>query len=292
MATAQTLIDGTRSRLLSGVAESRNRLVTTHTIGTGTVALEFDTLGISAGTRLGIGLSVFHVFSCDPVSRVASVVVDDGSADVTYTAGTLVRVNPRFTDYRIFTEINNDLADLAGRGLYQMKPYEFTYTSDRDAFNLPLTDLLEEYALWFETPGARRDWKRLDRMRWRIERLANTTDFSSGVALKIFQALNNGYKARLHYKAPFVPFAAVTDDVTTTGLPSSGYDLPELGAAMSLLSAREVKRSFIETQADPRRSEQVPAGGMLRAYQGLSVERNRRIATELARLNKQWPVRS
>lgn len=297
MPTVADTIAKTRSRLLSGVSEQRNRLIAPYTAGSGTLSFEFPMTAISAGTRLSVGQTVFHVYSVNVGAMTAAVQAgEDGSPDVNAATGDVVRINPRFPDWRIYQEINNDLNDLTGRGLFQMKTHELTYTSQFDAFDLPLTDLLAEYAVRFEDPSTRRDWFYLNRPNWRVERNSNTTDFPSGLALHLLSARGGyfpvtGYTVQLLYKAPFTPFTAVTDDLADSGLPSTAFDLLELGAFVNLVAPRELKRNMGESQPNPRRQEEIPSGGVLRAYQGVAAQRERRIATELARLVQQWPVR-
>jgi len=292
MATGQTLVDNVRARLLSGISEQRNRLAENYVAGSGTLTLEFPTTGIGPGTRLSVGQSVFYVWSSPASGVVVVQAAEDGSPDENHNDGETVRVNPRFTDYRIFQEVNTDLADLSAQGLFQMKTKEFTYNSQFEAFDLTgVSDLQQEYEIYAELPGSRKEWKRLDKLRWRVERTANIVDFPSGLALRIFSQLHNGYLVRLLYKAPFTPLATAAANMTTTGLPATAYDLPELGAFVTLVGPREVKRNMGEGQPEPRRQEQIPSGGLLRAAQFAAVQRRQRISAERARLHEQWSTR-
>lgn len=294
MTTGQNVVDKVRARLLSGLSEQRNKLGALYTAGDPTITLQFPATGIGPQSRLSIGQTVFHVWSITPAGVATIQAGEDGSPDATptYPVGTLVRVHPRFTDYQVFQEINTDIADLSALGLFQMKPKEFTYNSQFDAFDLAgVTDLGQEYEVFAETPSSRKEWLRLDKTKWRVERLASTTDFPSGLALRIFQPLHNGYKIRLLYKAPFTPLATVSADMTTTGLPTTAYDIPELGAFAALAWVREAKRNMTEAQSEPRRQQAAPSGGMLRSAQAALAQRQRRISSERARLHEQWPTR-
>jgi len=64
-----------------------------------------------------------------------------------------------------------------------------------------------------------------------------------------------------------------------------------LGAQIRLLASREVKRNFIESQGDTRRSDEVPAGAMNASVTNLLRLRRDRIQAEAARLNRQYPTR-
>lgn len=291
--TGQNVIDRARTLLLMGVNEQFNTLSGSYTAPATTVTLTYTIESVGRGARLGIGQNVFIVFDADRTSKIATVQGgQEGSTDVNLPAGTLVRVNPRYTDFQLFTALNHDLADLTGRGLFQMKSFEFTWLSTRNAYDLPV-DLTSPYSLRYETPDTHKDWPYLPSHLWRVERNANTTDFASGTALHLFEHLHNGYKARLQYKAPFVPLTAVSDNVASvSGLATEALDLLELGIASRLLPMREAKRNYVESQANPRRDSEVPSGAMLRAAAGVNQVRERRIAAEVARLRAKFPDRT
>jgi hypothetical protein len=292
--TAQNVIDKIRGhRLLAGISEQRDKLSTAYFVGAPELRLTYSLTGIGPGTRLSIGQTVFHVWSVTAAGLVVSVAAgEDGSPDQDAAVNSIVRVNPRYTDWAIFNEINSDLAALSAEGLFRMNTYEFDYNTQFDAFDLPLTDLQQEYELRYQTPSSRRDWPRLPKQYWRIDRNANLTDFPSGLSLRLYAALPaNGYKVRLTYQAPFTPLASATSDLSTTGLPTTAYRLLEVGAVVSLAAPREMKRTQGESQPNPRRQEQIPSGGALRAYQGVAEQRRQWISEERGRLLQQWPVR-
>ena len=85
-----------------------------------------------------------------------------------------------------------------------------------------------------------------------------------------------------------LPTAATA--LSTTGLQASAYDLPPLGAAIRLMSGREIKRNFTETQGDSRRATEVPAGAVQQSSTGLKLLRAQRIVAECARLNSLYPI--
>lgn len=291
MTTAQDWVNRIRGRVLSGVTEWRNKLATGYTAPGTTLSLTYDASGIGTGTRVAIGQTIFVVL--ERIGNSLTVVGgEDGSPDVSATSGALVQINPRFPDWHIFTELSDGLASLSPR-LWQMKPYEFSYDGGFGAFDLTgVTDLLSEYQVQYQLPGSTRSWLRLPKQYWRVDRNANTTDFPSGNALRIDTPLFHGYKVRFLYKSTISPFAAVTDNVTVTGLATTAYDIPPLAAFVRLAAGRELKRAFIESQPDPRSQEEVPPSSMLRAYQGIAALLEQRIGQEMEKLAHQWPERS
>jgi hypothetical protein len=67
-------------------------------------------------------------------------------------------------------------------------------------------------------------------------------------------------------------------------------DILEMGVMSRMLSVREVKRNFIESQGDTRRSDEVPAGSISNSFTNISRLRRDRIIAEAARLARQFPL--
>ena len=83
--------------------------------------------------------------------------------------------------------------------------------------------------------------------------------------------------------------AALSTNVSVTGLQPSATDLPPIGAAIRLMAGREIKRNFTESQGDTRRSTEVPPGAIAQSANGLARLRQTRIAAEAARLHALYP---
>jgi hypothetical protein len=67
-------------------------------------------------------------------------------------------------------------------------------------------------------------------------------------------------------------------------------DILELGVMYRMLSTREVKRNFIESQGDTRRSDEVPSGAMRDSFSNILRLRRDRIIAEAAKLARQYPL--
>jgi hypothetical protein len=75
-----------------------------------------------------------------------------------------------------------------------------------------------------------------------------------------------------------------------TGIPSSAWDIPPIGAAISLMAGREIKRSFTESQGDSRRAAEVTAGTSTTSVRALIALRQQRITAEKQRLDGFYPI--
>ena len=96
---------------------------------------------------------------------------------------------------------------------------------------------------------------------------------------------------RVRYKAPFVRAASSSSDIQSVCLiPATMEDIIEMGVMARMLAVREVKRNFIESQGDTRRSEEVPAGAMSASVTNILRIKRDRIVSEAAKLARQYPL--
>ena len=292
MALAQSWIDKTRSHLLAGLSEERNKLSVAYTAGDTTLNFVYPLGGIRVGTRLCIGLNNFYVYAIDGLTATV-VGGEDSTTDANALSGAIVRVNPRFPDNEIWDALSNDLSDLSSptNGLYAVGTVDLTYNAARTGYDLGAIadNFIDAYEVRFLTPGNFKDSPRMPKDNWRINRNVNTTNIASGFGIEIFQGINPGYNIRVIYKSTFTMPTTTATAISVSGLQSSAYDLPPIGAAIRLMAGREIKRNFTESQGDTRRSSEVPAGAVGASSNGLARLRAQRIAAESARLDALYP---
>lgn len=291
--SVQFMIDTCKSRyLLGGAKEQRNRLAANYTAGATTLAFAFPTDGIDAGSRLGIGLNTFYVWSVDSVAQTATVTGgDSGSVDTDATVGDVVIVNPRYTDSEIFNAINEEILDLGSpaTGLFQVKSVTLTYNAARIGYDLTgVTDMNSILEVRLDMPDTFGANPRTTL--YRLERNSDTDDYASGLSLK----LGDGFPGRdveVLYKAPFTTYTSVADDVLDAGISASMVDIPPMGAALRLGAGREVRRNQTETQGDTRRAAEVPPGAVRSSFATIAGLRQARIQSEALKLLAAYPVR-
>lgn len=295
MALAQTWIDATRRQLTGGFSELRCKLANDYNPGDGKLTLSQDVSSINTGTILSAGLNVFYVWSI--AGNIATVEpAQDGAVDVIVPANSIVRINPRFTDWAIWQELANDLADLSGAGLYGVNTSDLTYNPIYTGYDLgtvAASNLIDIYEVKYLTPGPARDMRRLPESAWRLTRNAVTKDIPSGMSIQILNpSINNvaGYTVRVVWQSLLIAPSTPATDLSTVGLLPSAYDLPPLGAAINLMAGREIPRNSTQTQGDVRRALEVPAGAILASANGLKMQRQKRISTEVGRLLSMYPL--
>lgn len=298
MTNAQDWIEGTRFRLMSGHQEQLNRLASAYTAGSGSMAFDFDITGIRPGTILSVGTSTFYVWEVSTTLKTATVQgAWDGTTDQDWPADTVVRVSPRFTDNQILRALNEEINDLSSpaNGLFQVGTSELTYDAALVGYDLSLApNMISPIELRVENPGSFKEWTRIPSHKYRVVKGAPTgaEGFESGMALFLYDMWAGATGDRLHltYRKGFNQLSNSFSTKASTGMPASTWDIPPIGAAIALMAGREIKRSFVESQGDPRRAAEVTPGASTDSVRSLRLLRQQRITAEAQRLDGFYPI--
>jgi hypothetical protein len=290
------------------LADARNQFMTSqhdryNTLGADlsatatTATFTFDTGGqqvtaIVAGTEIEIDLEAMLVVAGGAGATTATVLRGyRGSAKKAHTSGTLVRVRPVLRDQDLFVALNHELRSLSSplNGVYRVDRYEFTPTGNI-GFDLPLplrfvTTVLDVFAVRYKQPQGY--WMAAEE--WKFDRMANTTDFPSGLSLTFPGGAVPGWLHRVWYRAGFSTVEALTDDVeAVAGIHSEAIDILAMGCAIRTADTREIARNLHERAGDARRASEVPPGASLNAPAALRKLYDTRKAEERARLLRVW----
>lgn len=290
MSTAGALLDRVSRQLLSGTVEERNKLATTVTSSDTSFVMSYDIAGLRAGTVFEIGTELCYVWEASTGSK--TLVVERGHLGTTpaaHTAGDIVVLNPRFPKAQMLDALNQDIDDLSSpaNGLFRVITQNVSYNGSDRQVNLTsatnVIDLIDVRLRYLAD-----DFPVIRRVR--LQRDLPTTDFASGFALVFDESVMAG-TLRVRYKSPFTRVSATTDDIQSVAfVPTSMEDILELGVMQRMLSSREVKRNFLESQGDTRRSDEVPPGAMRDSFTNVQRLRRERIVAEAAKLARQYPL--
>ena len=290
MTTAATVIDRTLRQLLSGTVEARNKLASTIDASATTVVATYPLEGLRAGQILEIDSELMYIWTADTGTK--NMVVErgyNGTTAAAHTANALIKVNPRFPRAQVLEAMNDETADLSSpmNGLFQVKTLNVDYNGSDTMINLTgVTDIIDLLSVSVrymvdDYPVARKV---------RLVRDVPTDDFASGYALRFDQGVFPG-RLRVVYKAPYVTASTESSDINTTGgIQDTVTDIVALGAQIRLMSPREMKRNFTESQGDTRRAAEVPAGAVAGSITNLQRLRRDRIQAEAARLMRSYPT--
>lgn len=284
------MIEATRWHLLTGQNEQRNTLAGPISNSATNLTFTYDLRGIREGAMLSVGLELMLVMEATDSANTATVMRGiNGSTAASHLQGDVVTVNPRFPDFAVLRELNNDLRALSAMGLYQVGTFDRTFDGTVRAFDLG-ADVLDILEVRYQSSGGTERWPLVDR--WSVMSDMPTADFPSGRALRVDSRIESYQPLRIRYKKAFGLLTNLTDDVqTVTGLWSEAHDIPPLGAAVRLGAARDIRRTDTQAQGDTKRPNEVPAGTPQGAVRTLAAERQVRIAQEQGRLYSRYPMR-
>lgn len=296
MSTLASWIAETRDHLDGDRSFEANQLASSYTAGAGTLAFSNALGNIGPGARLSVGTNVFLVLTVDAAAKTATVLGGQaGSTDANAASGALVRVNPRFTDYQIAREINRHLSSLSSpsNGLYRVGTVQVAYDDDIQGYNLTgITGLIRVLEVRRQVSGVSKAWPRVRTADWDLLRSAPTSDFAAGISLRLIRREESGHQVQVVYAYGFtdIDTTNLAAAISTTGVPSEAQDIPPLGAAIRLMSGREIPRNHTGSQGDTRRANEVPPGAVGASYRGLLGQWQQRVREESARLRAQFPV--
>lgn len=290
MTTAAQLITRTHRQLLSGVVEERNKLVSSLNTTSTSVALTYEVGGIRAGAVIEINAEQMYVWAVDESTKTATVErAFNGTTASSHAANTIVVVNPRFPRNQILEAINDEMADLSSpmHGLFQVKVLDIEYNPSNRQTNLPaVSDIMDIIEVRYRYKSD--DYKKINDVK--LIRDLPTKDFGSAMALQVDSNIPAS-DVRLVYKSPFSRLATENDDLqVVAGYPQSAEDILVMGAQIRLMSPREIKRNFTESQGDTRRSDEVPPGAVSNSITNLLRLRRDRITAEAAKLTRKYPT--
>lgn len=290
MSTAGALITRASRQLLSGTVEERNKLAATVTSGDTSMTLSYDLGGVRAGAVIECDTELLYVWEAVPATK--TITVERGYAGTTaasHSSGAIVTLNPRFPRAQMLDALNFELDDLSStaNGLYRVVATSLSYNgADRqinitsatniiDIIDVRLRYLADDYPI---IRGVR------------LQRQLPTTDFASGFALVLDDLVMAG-TLRVTYRAPFVRASTESSDLQTDCFfPVTAEDIIEMGVVLRMMAGREIKRSFIESQGDTRRPDEVPPGASRDSVANIQRLRRERIIAEAARLKAQYPI--
>lgn len=290
MSTLAQLINRTQRQLLSGTVEERNKLSGSLTSTATSVVFQYELNGIRAGSIIQVDSELMYIWEVNTGTKTVTVErAFNGTVAAAHLTSAYVLVNPRFPRHQILEAINDELSDLSSpmNGLFRVKSIDINYNGSDRMINFPVIedviDLTEARIRYLST-----DYLKVPKVA--LTRNLPTSDFGSGIALTINQTVRSGI-LRVSYKTGFSRLTNESDDVQAiAGFPLSAEDLLVIGAQIRLVSPREIKRNFTESQGEPRRAEEVSAGSVSSSINNLIRMRRDRITAEAAKLNRQYPV--
>ena len=290
MSTAGAVLTRASRQLLSGTVEERNKLATTVTSADTSIVLSYDLGGFREGSVIEIDSELMYVWTALSATKTLEVQRGyDGTTAVAHTVGAIATVNPRFPRQQMLDALNSDIDDLSStvNGLFRVVAQDISYNGSDRQINITsaagIIDLLDVRLRYLAD-----DYPVIRNVR--LQRNLPTADFASGFAIVFDEPVMAG-SLRVVTKREFTRASSESSDLQTACfVPQSCEDILEMGVLLRMMNGREIKRNFIESQGDTRRSDEVPAGATRDSLTNIQRLRRERIIAEAARLKQQYPL--
>jgi hypothetical protein len=173
-----------------------------------------------------------------------------GTTKAAHAVNTKVTIAPTFPRSTIKKAIN-DTIDAVFPELFGVGVHTFNFNSVKTTYSLPADVETILYVSWKST-GPTEEWIPL--RNWRADPLANTTAFTTGQSISVYDRVDAGRTVQVFYtKKPTTLTDSSSTDVfeTVTGLPSSAKDVIVYGAAYRLSSFIDPGRlNYSSAEAD------------------------------------------
>jgi len=295
---------------LSGYTLQQDRATYLKTAITTTTSTSASPLIISLGSTENVGKGIVEideellwVDSYDRVGGTATISPYGrgylGTTAATHTADTKVTIAPTFPSFAIKRAIN-DTISAVGSSIFAASTTTITSNAAVAAFRLPTTVTLNTTAdslnirnilsMAYQSIGASKEWVPI--RTWRFDGNANTTAFTSGQTISVYDNIPSGRTIQIVYSKDPTPFTTAADVFTTkTGLLESCKDLIILGATYRLLSNLDPARaSMISPQADETDAKR-PYGSSQSITKQIYALFNQRLTEEIKKQQDIYPIR-
>lgn len=202
------------------------------------------TFAVSNGARLGMGraeiddeLVYIDALTGNNVALQPWGRGVDGTTAASHTSGTKVLFNPLFPRFYVKRAINDTIQSM-GVELKAQAATTFTFVASRTTYELPSATFAVQQVTW-QIVGPSRIWEPVKR--WRFDSNANTTQFTSGKTIDLWDSIVPGRTVQVQYLKEPTALSSGTDTLeTTTGFPASCRDVVALGTAARLVSSIDI----------------------------------------------------
>lgn len=289
--TVAQLVEETRRLLYGSARMSLNRVPTGGILaGATTLTFELDLLDIVRGSLISIDDEIMWVVSATPAAKTAVVVRGYlGTTDANHAAGALVEVNPRFPRVYIKRALQQEI-DSWGTRLFKVTPSNISFSSSSRIYDLGVSNFINIVGVTLSPYPGRSS--RSNAQRWTVLRDMDTTDFPSGSAIELLGDFPITGTMRVRVAQEFdVSTWTDSTDVEALGLTPAMCAIPPVGAAWRLMSSKEVGRTNLTAQPEPRKAEEVPAGHMASVAAQLKKLRDDLIDEERWTLMNRYPLK-
>jgi hypothetical protein len=209
-----------------------------------------------------------------------------GTTATSHLSGDRVTDSPRYPRTRIKQEILQVIASLFPQ-LYAIATDE-SNTARPQLITYPLpADAQGIISVTVHSLGATQMWVPINR--WKLDNLADTTQFPTGKSIDIYKGMPPGQKIKIVYRKPFGTFADETSSFDSIGLPATCRDIVKFKASAQMLMAEDSGRIQTDTIESANRAQLVQPGAATAMARQLLGYVETRITEERQRLEVLYP---
>ena len=311
MATTLTNMIDEVSMNLSGYTLTQDRSTYLRTAVTTTTSSSASPTTLSLGSTDNVGKGIVEIDeellwidTYDRVGNTATVAPYGrgylGTTAATHAADAKVTISPTFPRFTIKRAIN-DTINAIGSSIFAASTTTITSNAAVAAFRLPATgttlNIRNILSIAYESIGASKEWVPI--RSWRFDSNANSTAFTSGQTISIYDVVPSGRTIQVVYAKDPTSFSELAtlaltnaqEFTTVTGLPDSCKDLVILGATYRLLSNLDPARaSMVSPQADEVDNKR-PYGSSQSLTKQVYALYSQRLAEEVRSQQDKYPIR-
>ena len=319
--TLNNMIDEV-SMNLSGYTLTQDRSTYLKTAVTTTTSSSASPTSLSLGSTDNVGKGIVEIDeellwidTYDRVGNTATVAPYGrgylGTTAATHSADAKVTISPTFPRFTIKRAIN-DTVNALGASIFAAATTTITSNAAVAAFRLPTLvtyndtrdslNIRNILSVAYQSIGASKEW--IPIRSWRLDNNANTTAFTSGQTISIYDLVPSGRTIQIVYSkdptvftttidATYTTLTAINnqDFATITGLPESCKDLTILGATYRLLTNLDPARaSMVSPQADETDSKR-PYGSSQSLTKSIYALYSQRLDEEIKKQQDKYPIR-
>jgi len=303
MATLTDMINEV-SMNLAGYTLTQDRSTYLKTAVTSTTSSSASPTSLSLGSTDNVGKGIVEIDeelmwidTYDRVGNTATVAPYGrgylGTTAATHALDAKVTISPTFPRFTIKRAIN-DTINALGSSIFAADTTTITSNAAVAAFRLPTTgdslNIRNILSVAYQSIGASKEW--IPIRSWRLDNNANTTAFTSGQTISIYDVVPSGRTIQIVYSKDPSVFTTNADEFSTqTGLPDSCKDLTILGATYRLLSNLDPARAaMVSPQADEVDNKR-PYGSSQSLTKQVYALYSQRLAEEIKKQQDKYPIR-
>ena len=291
MPTVADAVTRTKRLLNSNTRTELDAVHTGITAVATSIRLKHDADGIRSGSYVSISDGTNPAETVYVHVRNGEFIMDcqrgvDGSTAFAWEAGATIEVAPRFTGHQLH-EALKDAINALPENLYAVATTTADFTTSQQAVSITFANGFTQVLRATRTARASED--RLLKFNVAVQ------EYPIGTYKLVRQeGTEKTVTVNLTYAHPFVAgtLDLGTDLVSTVGMSSEMIDIPQLGAAASLMLAEESTRLDLHSAGDSRGDGALNPGDRTRYSLILQAQYDRRVSQEARRLMAKYGLRT